>query len=272
MFVQVLTIYEMCQFDHALVKDNTKFCSLLSEDSIALLDYNKDLTAYYKKGYGVALSYEMGCPLLKEIFSNLDHAAKANSSLPDMEANEETPAMSFRFAHAETIYPILALLGLYRDSEPLTADWTPEQIKTRQWRSGKMVPFTANLGFELYKCKAGPVVSLLHNEQSMPWPAQSGCEGYYCQLSVLLQHYRSAIACPFAEMCGMSEQSYAFVSIGSSLPETNKTHYYALLVILCFVSMLWGVIVGYGLSVKMLGNAKSSDNSDFAMGYNDKAQ
>ena len=66
-----------------------------------------------------------------------------------------------RFAHAETMLPVVALLGLYRDEGGLYANATYEQIVQRAFRASVISPFSANLYMVLYECDGGASTRLV---------------------------------------------------------------------------------------------------------------
>ncbi|KAF1373423.1 hypothetical protein PFLUV_G00238710 [Perca fluviatilis] len=76
---------------------------------------------------------------------------------------------SILVGHAETLLPLLSLLGLYKDQTPPTADNYRTQ-HGRSFRSGLIVPYAANLLFVLYDCQRGPRLQLLINESPVRFP------------------------------------------------------------------------------------------------------
>ena len=123
----------------------------------------------------------------------------------------------FRLGHAETLLPVLSLLGLYRDDATLTS-LRYHKLQSRAFRAGKLAPFGANIMFVLYKCGddgddvsggggdggASYQVALLHNESPVPLP---GCDddGYLCPWDVFKQRYESIVNdCNFNRVCSIS--------------------------------------------------------------------
>merc|ERR1711879_470758 len=92
----------------------------------------------------------------------------------------------FRFAHAETIMPLVSILGLYKDSTPLMADWTEEQQENRQWKTSIISPFAANVQFILYECSGDFMVKVLVNEVEQVLP---GCTDIYCGFEEIVAHF-----------------------------------------------------------------------------------
>lgn len=85
-----------------------------------------------------------------------------------------TPVV-MQFGHAETLLPLLALMGLFKDEKPLTADNFSAHTE-QKFRSGKIVPYASNLVFVLYHCdlaqspKEEYQVQMLLNENLLPFP------------------------------------------------------------------------------------------------------
>ena len=57
-----------------------------------------------------------------------------------------------RFGHAENMYPLITALGLFKDNLPLQSDNYKEHL-TRNFKSGLLTPFSANVAFVLHKCE-----------------------------------------------------------------------------------------------------------------------
>lgn len=109
----------------------------------------------------------------------------------------------FRFGHAETILPLYAILGLYKDEQPLLADNYLQQ-KKRKFLSSLICPFSANIGFVIYDCQSDSqvedrfAVSVLVNEVPIHLP---GCEEILCPLSKFQQLYSHISSCNFSDIC-----------------------------------------------------------------------
>jgi hypothetical protein len=58
-----------------------------------------------------------------------------------------------RFGHAENMYPFMTALGLFRDKMPLQSD-NYQAHSTRNFKSGFLTPFSANVAFILHKCES----------------------------------------------------------------------------------------------------------------------
>ena len=94
-------MYKGCSYDIASNNITQNFCTLFNEDITSVLEYWSDLQAYYQKGYGHSLNYKIACLLLQDIFAvHNDYVTGENTNL----------RAKFRFAHAETVMPLIALL------------------------------------------------------------------------------------------------------------------------------------------------------------------
>ncbi|XP_023262138.1 multiple inositol polyphosphate phosphatase 1-like [Seriola lalandi dorsalis] len=132
--------------------------------SLQVLEYKSDLKQYWKRSHGHVISGLSSCPLFHHVFRTLDKAGRPRRST---EASPE-PA-SILLGHAETLLPLLSLLGLYKDQTPPTANNYHAQ-HGRSFRSGRIVPYAANLLFVLYDCQRGPRLQLLINESPVRFP------------------------------------------------------------------------------------------------------
>ncbi|KJE94851.1 hypothetical protein CAOG_05422 [Capsaspora owczarzaki ATCC 30864] len=244
--VQALEIYSMCQYEVAVLNITNQFCALIDPSDVDTLNYVDDLLTYWQIGYGNTINYNIASPLLQDIISTLVSTSRS----PGL-------AASLRFAHAETVAPLIALLGLYKDGTPLRASASPAAIANRLWRGSSIIPFAANLHFAMYftpgeRATSNYVVGLFHNEMQVAWP---GCEAdalntFYCPLDVIQRIYADQLSVSFDSTCG----------IGGSSPSssTNKwavdQPYGAVIVTLLFFA---GVVVAL-VAVRIRANRRRS--------------
>ncbi|XP_008114508.2 multiple inositol polyphosphate phosphatase 1 isoform X1 [Anolis carolinensis] len=118
-----------------------------------------------------------------------------------------SPVM-LQFGHAETLLPLLALMGYFRDTEPLKADNYAKQAG-RQFRSGRIVPYASNLLFLLYHCEKASSpeekykVQILLNERLLVFPHSGETVASY---SSLKNHYKALLEnCHFNEVCALTK-------------------------------------------------------------------
>ena len=117
--------------------------SLFKAESLEVLEYLGDLKHYYKTGYGYSINYRQTAPLLRDM-------VRIVTELRDNPRSD--PRATIYFGHAETIVPLIALLGLF-EGPPLTAEGFLLS-KHRAFRTSKIAPFGANIAFLVYRKKS----------------------------------------------------------------------------------------------------------------------
>ena len=190
----VLSLFTACAFDVSVQNNTDMFCQLFDFKDTSIIEYYMDLEDYYEKGYGIDLSYSISSPLLQDFVNSIDNVLLGIS--PQI--------AKLRFAHAETVLPYLALLGLYKDSFELHWNTPESNINERLWRTSNLSPFAANVAWVLYNCTSSHSspfyrVKLLHNEMEQMFP---GCNEIYCPYETLKQLYQAQLSNDFDAMCG----------------------------------------------------------------------
>ncbi|KAF3853015.1 hypothetical protein F7725_013703 [Dissostichus mawsoni] len=155
----------LCSYELSIRSLNSPWCFLFTEEDARVLEYKSDLKQFWKRFHGHVISGVSSCPLFHHVFRTLDKAGRPRR------ATDAPPALtaSVLLGHAETLLPLLSLLGLYRDPHPPTAD-NYQQQHGRTFRSGLIVPYAANLLFVLFDCQRGPRLQLLLNEKPVRFP------------------------------------------------------------------------------------------------------
>jgi hypothetical protein len=127
--------------------------------------YLLDAEDFYSKGpafQGNDITYRMATPLLSDFLDSMD-ARLAGSPT----------AATFRFAHAETIIPFAALIGLPGSTQQATPQ-APYDYATNAWRGETVTPMAANVQWDVYREASGrAVVRMLYDEKAIPFRA--GC-------------------------------------------------------------------------------------------------
>lgn len=127
--------------------------------------YLLDSEDFYSKGpafQGSDITYRMATPLLDDFLDSMD-ARLAGS----------TTAATFRFAHAETIIPFAALLGLPGSTQQVTPE-APYTYATNAWRGETVTPMAANVQWDVFRDAGGrAVVRMLYDEKAIPF--RTGC-------------------------------------------------------------------------------------------------
>ncbi|KAJ3115102.1 PHOsphatase [Physocladia obscura] len=196
---QVKTMFDLCSFDNTLQGLQSRFCGLFTAAELSTADFSNDLSFNFIKGYAVAIDGMLACSLLTTWNKNIDM----------MLANASTsPTAVFKFAHAETIVPIITTLGLFQNVIPLSPGMTPEQIVNRTFRSARFSPFAANVMIELLDCgdsdidngTEGKFVRVSSDEIPIVVP---GCPAIICPLDTFRNVLSDKIGCDFDKaVCG----------------------------------------------------------------------
>ncbi|XP_028916135.1 multiple inositol polyphosphate phosphatase 1 [Ornithorhynchus anatinus] len=196
-----------CSFDLAIKDTQSPWCDFFDTDDAKVLEYLNDLKQYWKRGYGYSINSRSSCNLFQEIFKNMDKAiAEKQSGQPI-----SSPAI-LHFGHAETLLPLLSLMGYFKDKEPLTAYNFKEQAQ-RKFRSGRIVPYASNLIFVLYHCEHATTpeeeyqVQLLLNEKLLPFIHSQETTSLYGDLK---DHYKDIL-----QSCNPDQEC--------KLPKVNNT-------------------------------------------------
>ncbi|XP_075574065.1 multiple inositol polyphosphate phosphatase 1 [Pelecanus crispus] len=188
-----------CSYELAIKNVTSPWCSLFSEEDAKVLEYLNDLKQYWKRGYGYDINSRASCILFQDIFQQLDKAvAESKSSKPI------SSPLIVQVGHAETLQPLLALMGFFKDDEPLKANNYIRQTH-RKFRSGRIVPYAANLVFVLYHCdqvktsKEEYQVQMLLNEKLMSFHHSNETISAYADLK---DYYKDILEnCRFKEEC-----------------------------------------------------------------------
>ncbi|XP_077999407.1 multiple inositol polyphosphate phosphatase 1-like [Glandiceps talaboti] len=190
------TIHTICSFEFGLL-GRSDWCDILTEDDLQVMEYWADLKHYWRKSYGYQINYHISCSLLKDIFTAMDKAVVGSEQ-------ENYPVGVFWFGHAETLFPIFAILGLFKDPIKLRADNFHEH-RNRLFRGGKLSPFAGNIAFVVYKCDQTVnndeqfMVEVLVNEKPVKLPC---CESTFCPYSTVKACYNKWLTnCDFETIC-----------------------------------------------------------------------
>ncbi|XP_015983721.2 multiple inositol polyphosphate phosphatase 1 isoform X1 [Rousettus aegyptiacus] len=196
-----------CSFDLAIKGVKSPWCDVFDTDDAKVLEYLNDLKQYWKRGYGYTINSRSSCTLFQDIFQHLDKAVEQKKR-----SQPVSSPVILQFGHAETLLPLLSLMGYFKDKEPLTAYNYKEQMH-RKFRSGHIVPYASNLIFVLYHCKNAKTpkeefqVQILLNEKVLPLAHSQETVSLYEDLK---NHYKDIL-----QSCNTSEEC--------KLPKVNNT-------------------------------------------------
>ncbi|XP_027521378.1 multiple inositol polyphosphate phosphatase 1 [Corapipo altera] len=188
-----------CSYELAIKNVTSPWCSLFTEEDAKVLEYLNDLKQYWKRGYGYDINSRSSCILFQDIFQQLDKAVEESKSSKPISS-----PLIVQVGHAETLQPLLALMGFFKDKEPLLANNFARQTH-RKFRSGRIVPYAANLVFVLYHCdhvnasREEYQVQMLLNERPMSFHHSNETISTYADLK---DYYRDILEnCHFKEEC-----------------------------------------------------------------------
>lgn len=115
---------------------------------------------------GQMLPVAIAWPLLSEFIHSVDEVIKGKS---DIRAN-------FRFAHAETVIPFVALMGIEGTDVQVSV---PDSV-SKYWKDYEIAPMAANVQWIFYHDKAQEIwVKILLNEKEMTLPVSTSRFPYY---------------------------------------------------------------------------------------------
>ncbi|EHH19194.1 hypothetical protein EGK_19861 [Macaca mulatta] len=192
-----------CSFDLAIKGVKSPWCDVFDIDDAKVLEYLNDLKQYWKRGYGYTINSRSSCTLFQDIFQHLDKAVEQKQRSQPI----SSPVI-LQFGHAETLLPLLSLMGYFKDKEPLTAYNYKEQMH-RKFRSGHIVPYASNLIFVLYHCENAKTpkeqfrVQMLLNEKVLPLAYSPETVSFYEDLK---NHYKDILqSCQTSEECELAK-------------------------------------------------------------------
>ncbi|XP_071247740.1 multiple inositol polyphosphate phosphatase 1-like isoform X1 [Salvelinus alpinus] len=191
----------LCSYEFAIKSLNSAWCNLFDETDAQVLEYKNDLKQYWKRGYGHDINRKSSCNLFHDLFNRLDQAAR------EIRFGHVSEAVSIQVGHAETLLPLLALMGFFRDETALTADNFDVQ-NGRTFRTSRIVPYAANLLFVLYDCSEGLRLQFLLNETPQNFPDIMHQAPLY---DTVRETYRELLqGCNFEKECELSSPNSEF--------------------------------------------------------------
>nr|XP_020459214.1 multiple inositol polyphosphate phosphatase 1-like isoform X2 [Monopterus albus] len=189
--------FYMCAYEFAIKTVNSPWCRLFDEVDAQVMEYANDLKQYWKRGYGHDINSKSSCILFHDVFSRLDKAASENKS-----GQQVTEAVTVQVGHAETLLPLLTLLGFFNDSQALTSTNYATQSQ-RSFRTSHMLPYAANLLMVLYDCGGDELrLQPLLNEKPVTFPGLTDQQVSMPLYDDVKEHYRELLqGCDFENEC-----------------------------------------------------------------------
>nr|XP_002738932.1 PREDICTED: multiple inositol polyphosphate phosphatase 1-like [Saccoglossus kowalevskii] len=188
----VQMLYTLCSTTLAIFNE-ISWCEVFTQDELRVMEYWSDVKQYWKKSYGHKINYHISCQFLQHIFSTLE------------DNHDNSPVGVFRFGHAETLIPLLSILGLYKDEEIILKYDNYHSNWNRTFRASKLSPFAGNIAFVLYSCTDSTgnstyMIEVLLHEQPVTLPC---CASTLCSYDVIKQFYSTWLEdCDLTELCG----------------------------------------------------------------------
>lgn len=183
-----LALYELYAASADMPDESSAdFTRYMPSAQAAVFAATEDALAFYGKGPGIAeangVNYRMAQTLLNDFFSEADAIAAGNRA----------HAAKLRFAHAETVIPLAALLGIPGASSPQPRG-IPFDYANNPWRGEYVAPMAANIQWDLYANAAGRVlVRMLYNEKESDF--KPACAGARIAAGSHFYDYRKLAAC-----------------------------------------------------------------------------
>ncbi|KAJ8396037.1 hypothetical protein AAFF_G00025690 [Aldrovandia affinis] len=190
--------FYLCSYEFSIKSVNSPWCNLFDETDAKVLEYANDLKQYWKRGYGHDINRKSSCTLFHDVFRRLNRAAH------EIRFGHVTEAVTVQVGHAETLLPLLSLMGFFKDETPLTAHNYASQ-QNRTFRSSHIVPYAANLVFVLYDCEDGLRLQFLLNERPLTFPNTSHLAPLY---ETIREQYKDLLeGCNFEKECEVPRAS-----------------------------------------------------------------
>lgn len=147
----------------------------------------EDALAFYGKGPGIAengdVNYRMAQTLLDDFFGEVDAVGQGDLS----------HAAKLRFAHAEIVIPMAALLGVPGMATQLPRSAT-FSYENNPWRGATVAPMAANIQWDVYRNAEGRMlVRMLYNEKESDF--KPACAGAKIAPASHFYDYRQLRAC-----------------------------------------------------------------------------
>ncbi|XP_056147874.1 multiple inositol polyphosphate phosphatase 1a isoform X2 [Lampris incognitus] len=193
--------FYFCAYDFAIKTVNSPWCQLFDEIDAQVMEYASDLKHFWKRGYGHDINSKSSCILFHDVFSRLDKAANESN-------NQVTEAVTIQVGHAETLLPLLTLLGFFKDSDYLTSTNYATQTQ-RSFQTSRFLPYAANLLLVLYDCgEDGLRLQPLLNERPLSFPGMADDQASFPIYQDIREHYKELLqGCDFETECQLFPNS-----------------------------------------------------------------
>ncbi|XP_069000695.1 multiple inositol polyphosphate phosphatase 1-like [Embiotoca jacksoni] len=189
--------FYLCAYEFAIKAVNSPWCQLFDEDDAKVLEYASDLREFWKRGHGYDINSKSSCNLFHDVFSRLDRAANESKS-----GRQVSEAVTVQVGHADTLLPLLTLLGFFKDTDVLTSTAYAARAQ-RSFRTSFMLPYAANLLLVLYDCGGGDLrLQPLLNEKPLTFPGLTDQQASVPRYRDVVERYRDLLqGCDFEAEC-----------------------------------------------------------------------
>jgi hypothetical protein len=208
------TVYlmDMCPFDtlaHPTAKISD-FCRLFTDKEWHAYDYFQTLGKYYGYSVGNPLAATQGVGYVNELLARLtgtpvDDATNTNTTLNvDPKTFPLDRKVYADFSHDNDISGVLAALGLYNNTKPLSNTTIESTQETHGYSAAWTVPFASRMYVEKLRCKheKEETVRVIVNDRVQPLNFCGGDKFGRCKLSSFVKSQS------FARQGGLWSQCY----------------------------------------------------------------
>ncbi|AWP13889.1 putative multiple inositol polyphosphate phosphatase 1-like [Scophthalmus maximus] len=129
--------FYLCAYEFAIKAVNSPWCRLFDGDDAKVMEYASDLREFWKRGHGYDINRKSSCILVHD-------ARTSDLKLQFLSGQQVTEAVTVQVGNADTLLPLLTLLGFFKDSEALTSSNYATQTH-RSFRTSHVLPHAANL-------------------------------------------------------------------------------------------------------------------------------
>ncbi|XP_048407028.1 multiple inositol polyphosphate phosphatase 1b isoform X1 [Stegostoma tigrinum] len=185
--------FYLCIYEFILKGIVSPWCDVFEKEDVEILEYLGDLKQYWKRSYGYKINGLSSYKLFQDLFQYMDQ------TIEESERNQSISHTAVvRFGHAETLLPVLTLMGYFKDDNPLLAN-NFEAQKGRKFRSGWISPFAANLVLVLYSCSGARglgdkyKLQLFLNEKPLPFPHSGNLVTDYEDVKYSYEHLTESL-------------------------------------------------------------------------------
>lgn len=194
--VHIQHMFLSCAYELAIYGEG-QWCGVLDDADLDIIEYFYDIKNYWKRGYGYRINYEMSCLLLRNLTESIENVIRS------LNTSDSYTKTIFHFSHAETIIPLLCLMGLFKDAEPLLAN-NYEEHKNRLFKTAIIAPFSGNVAVVLFSCTGDNpdslYVQVLANEMPVALPCCNAKE--LCPIHQFRACFENmSKQCDFSKVC-----------------------------------------------------------------------